>query len=166
MLFITLYAKALDYRSGHSILHDQAADNILRSLDIDPSKYKGYGHEIIVVRARQLDRWTTEFLRKAGLDQRSPPPPTCYDHCGRTIRISRGQAQLDFLSNGALSLGSWHCRQNSGRCCGYCTTGFKRVDLWHRTTVRLLKFTDGRTRQQADNSIGRNPVYLLPTSTP
>ncbi|MBN8852836.1 MAG: hypothetical protein BGO55_03675 [Sphingobacteriales bacterium 50-39] len=63
-LFITLYAKALDYRSGHSILHDRAADNILRSLDIDPSKYKGYGHEIIVVRARQLDRWTTEFLRK------------------------------------------------------------------------------------------------------
>ncbi|HEY8970816.1 MAG TPA: class I SAM-dependent methyltransferase [Puia sp.] len=63
-LFITLYAKALDYRSPHSILHDRAADEILRRLDLDPSKYKGFGPEIIVVRARQMDRWTTEFLRK------------------------------------------------------------------------------------------------------
>ena len=63
-LFITLYAKALDSRSPNSILHDRAADEILRRLDLDPSKYKGFGPEIIVVRARQMDRWTTEFLRK------------------------------------------------------------------------------------------------------
>ncbi|HVU54163.1 MAG TPA: class I SAM-dependent methyltransferase [Puia sp.] len=63
-LLITLYAKALDYRSGHSILHDKAADEILRNLNIDPAKYQGYGHEAIVVRARQFDIWVREFLSK------------------------------------------------------------------------------------------------------
>jgi O-methyltransferase involved in polyketide biosynthesis len=63
-LFITLYAKAQDFRSGHSILHDRAADEILRHLNIDPAKYQGFGHEIIVVRARQLDTWAREFLSK------------------------------------------------------------------------------------------------------
>jgi O-methyltransferase involved in polyketide biosynthesis len=63
-LFITLCAKAMDYRSPHSILHDKAADDLLRRLAIDPSKYQGFGHEIIVVRARQLDEWTVDFLQK------------------------------------------------------------------------------------------------------
>ena len=38
-LFITLCAKALDYRSKHSILKDRAADDLVRKVDLDLSKY-------------------------------------------------------------------------------------------------------------------------------
>ncbi len=62
-LLITLYAKALDSRSKHSILHDDKAYEIVKSLDYNFDSSRGFGNRnIIVVRAKQLDEWTKEFL--------------------------------------------------------------------------------------------------------
>jgi O-methyltransferase involved in polyketide biosynthesis len=63
-LFITLYAKALDYQSKRSILHDKKADEILRTVDPDLSKYKGFGNSVTVLRARHFDEWIREFTGK------------------------------------------------------------------------------------------------------
>ena len=52
-LLITLYAKALDYRSNRSILHDRAADELISSIDFDFGKFKSFvSDNVIVVRAR------------------------------------------------------------------------------------------------------------------
>jgi len=62
-LFITLYAKALDSRSKHPILNDKKADEIIRSIDFDFEHTAGFGNKgILVVRAKQYDEWTREFL--------------------------------------------------------------------------------------------------------
>jgi O-methyltransferase involved in polyketide biosynthesis len=62
-LFITLYAKALDSRSKRSILNDKKADEIVRSIDFDFEHTEGFGNKgILVVRAKQHDEWTREFL--------------------------------------------------------------------------------------------------------
>ena len=62
-LLITLYAKALDSQSKHSILHDDKAYEIVKSLDFNFDTAQGYGNKnIIVVRAKQFDEWTKEFL--------------------------------------------------------------------------------------------------------
>jgi O-methyltransferase involved in polyketide biosynthesis len=64
-LFITLYAKALDSRSKHSILNDKKADEIIRSIAFDFQRTEGFGNkDILVVRAKQYDEWTREFLNK------------------------------------------------------------------------------------------------------
>ena len=91
-LLIPLHAKAIDYRSRHSILHDAKADEILRSLDYDFSSFKDSGRAVLLaVRARQLDEWVREFLRSyptaivlnlgCGLDSRvlRIDPPTTVD---------------------------------------------------------------------------------------
>ena len=63
-LLITLYAKALDSRSKHSILNDKKADEIIRSIDFDFEHAAGFGNkEILVVRAKQFDDWVGEFLK-------------------------------------------------------------------------------------------------------
>ena len=56
-LFITLYAKALDYHAKHSILHDKMADEIVESIDADLSKYKGFGNRITRIRFQTLPRF-------------------------------------------------------------------------------------------------------------
>jgi O-methyltransferase involved in polyketide biosynthesis len=59
-----LYAKALDNRSSHPILHDEKADEIVSMIDYDFEKLKGFGNgNVMVVRAKQLDEWVKEFLR-------------------------------------------------------------------------------------------------------
>lgn len=88
-LFITLYAKALDNRSRYPILGDKTADEVVSSLAYDFHKLKGAGNDILsVLRAKQFDDWTREFLVKhpdatvlqlgCGLDTRvmrvNPPP--------------------------------------------------------------------------------------------
>ncbi len=88
-LVIPLYARALDYRSRHSILRDARADAIVRSLDYDFEKFRSRGGgRVLVARNRQLDEWVREFLRRyprgsvlqvgCGLDTRvdriAPPP--------------------------------------------------------------------------------------------
>ena len=82
-LFITLSAKALDYRSKHSILHDKEADDILKRISNDLTKYKGFGDKIMVVRAKQFDEWIKEFVRK------NNNAVVLYLGCGLDTRITR-----------------------------------------------------------------------------
>jgi O-methyltransferase involved in polyketide biosynthesis len=64
-LLITLHAKALDYRSKNSILHDEKAGEILELIDYDFEKFNGPDHDnLTVVRAKQFDAWLQEFLDK------------------------------------------------------------------------------------------------------
>ena len=63
-LFITLHAKASDYRSKKSILNDRKADEIVRSIDYDFDKVKAYGFgSVLAVRAKQMDEWIKDFLQ-------------------------------------------------------------------------------------------------------
>jgi O-methyltransferase involved in polyketide biosynthesis len=88
-LLITLYAKAMDFRSGNPILHDAMADELVGRIDYDFTKLNSWGNDnLIVVRARQYDDWIQEFIRGnpscvvlnlgCGLDTRvtriNPPP--------------------------------------------------------------------------------------------
>lgn len=89
-LLITLYARALESRSDHPILRDEAAENLIHRIDYDFQKFKITPDDRVTasVRGKQLDLWTAEFLtnhREAvvlhlgcGLDSRvfriDPPP--------------------------------------------------------------------------------------------
>ena len=81
-LFITLYAKALDYRSKHSLLHDKMADDIIKSMDADFSQYKSLMN-LTPVRARQYDDWVREFIVK------EPDGAIVYLGCGMDTRVYR-----------------------------------------------------------------------------
>lgn len=62
---IPLYAKALDFRSKRSILHDARADEIVRAIDYDFEAARSPGNRVILVaRARQFDEWVRAFLRQ------------------------------------------------------------------------------------------------------
>jgi O-methyltransferase involved in polyketide biosynthesis len=82
-LFITLCAKALDYRSKHSILKDKAADDLVRKVNLDVSKYQGFGNNIIVIRAKQFDEWINQFLAF------NKNAVVVYLGCGLDTRITR-----------------------------------------------------------------------------
>ena len=82
-LFITLYAKALDYRSKHSVLHDKAADDILRLVKYDFSKHSLVGNGIMVIRAGQFDEWIRAFIAK------NKNAVVVYLGCGLDTRIKR-----------------------------------------------------------------------------
>lgn len=60
----TLYSRALDSRSKNPILHDEAAEEIVRRLDYDFRKLRIQRDDVLntVIRAKQLDQWTTDFL--------------------------------------------------------------------------------------------------------
>jgi O-methyltransferase involved in polyketide biosynthesis len=89
-LLITLYAKAVDNRSAHPLLHDTKADQMVGMIDYDFSKMNSWGNDnLIVVRARQYDEWIRAFIGSnpgcavlnlgCGLDTRVTridPPPT------------------------------------------------------------------------------------------
>ncbi len=60
---IPLYAKALDYRSKHSILHDRRAEELVQSIDFDFERLRSPGNpRVLAVRAWQYDVWIREFL--------------------------------------------------------------------------------------------------------
>ncbi|APW61497.1 class I SAM-dependent methyltransferase [Paludisphaera borealis] len=63
-LLITLFAKAMDSRAADSILGDRWADEAVGRLDYDFAKLKIKRDETIgiAMRAKHLDRWTSEFL--------------------------------------------------------------------------------------------------------
>lgn len=83
-LLITLYAKALDSRSSHPILGDHKADEMVRSIDYDFERLRGFGTgNIMVVRARQLDEWVRQFLGSR------PDAVVLNLGCGLDTRISR-----------------------------------------------------------------------------
>jgi O-methyltransferase involved in polyketide biosynthesis len=88
-LFVTLYAKALDYRSPHPILNDEHAHQIVEQIDYDFERVTGFGDSVMMaIRARQYDEWLKGFLARhrdavvlnlgCGLDTRvsriDPPP--------------------------------------------------------------------------------------------
>ena len=82
-LFITLYAKAHDYRSKQPLLNDKWADEVLKTVNYDFSKAKGFGHSLTVVRARHFDEWTKEFI------QANNNAIVVYLGCGLDARIFR-----------------------------------------------------------------------------
>jgi O-methyltransferase involved in polyketide biosynthesis len=83
-LLITLYAKALDSRSKHSLLHDEKAYEIVKAIDYNFESTAGFGnHNIIVVRAKQIDEWLKEFLK-------THPDSTVVNlGCGLDTRVTR-----------------------------------------------------------------------------
>lgn len=82
-LLITLQAKALDNRSKNPILYDKKAEEMLQMIDYDFEKINGFGNEIMVIRAKQLDTWIHEFLKK------QPNATILNLGCGLDTRISR-----------------------------------------------------------------------------
>lgn len=83
-LLITLYAKALDSRSKHSILHDVKANEMVSMIDYDFEKLNSFGNgNVMVVRARQMDEWMREFLRS------NPNAVVLNLGCGLDTRVSR-----------------------------------------------------------------------------
>jgi O-methyltransferase involved in polyketide biosynthesis len=83
-LFITLYAKALDYRSKNPILSDKKADEILNMIDYDFEKFKSSSSDnLTVVRAKQLDEWVNAFLKT------NPNAVVLYLGCGLDTRVTR-----------------------------------------------------------------------------
>jgi O-methyltransferase involved in polyketide biosynthesis len=82
-LFITLYAKAMDYHSKRSILNDKTANEILANIDVDLTKYKSFGNNLAVIRAKQMDMWITDFIKS------NRAAVVLYLGCGLDTRISR-----------------------------------------------------------------------------
>ncbi|MGD0877020.1 MAG: class I SAM-dependent methyltransferase [Anaerolineales bacterium] len=60
----TLYCRVLDSRSKNPILNDKSAEEIVRHLDYDFQKLKIQRDDILntVIRAKQLDLWTNDYL--------------------------------------------------------------------------------------------------------
>src|SRR5262245_19800805 len=83
-LFISLYAKALDSRSKHPILHDTAANSLLNTIDYDFTKHKNFFNDnMTVVRAKQYDDWITEFIAA------NAEATILHLGCGLDTRVSR-----------------------------------------------------------------------------
>lgn len=81
----TLYGRALDYRSAHPILGDQAADDAVRRIDYDFTKI-GISPDravSVVLRAKPIDDWTAEHLRE------HPDAIVLHLGCGMDTRFQR-----------------------------------------------------------------------------
>lgn len=95
-LLYTLYFRALDARSSNPLVDDQWAPAILDRLEVGRLRLALHAGDryMVLLRARQLDRWTTEFLTEhpdatvlqlgCGLDSRAfrlelPPDVRWYD---------------------------------------------------------------------------------------
>ncbi|MFI0740749.1 class I SAM-dependent methyltransferase [Streptomyces sp. NPDC021100] len=84
-LLATLYARALDSRSRHSLLHDETALDTVRRLDYD---FRGMGTTSVdaagvALRAHCLDGWTAEYLA------RRPRATVLHLACGLDTRAHR-----------------------------------------------------------------------------
>jgi len=83
-LFIPLYRRAKDCQAKHSILRDTRALEIINTVDYDFSKIKeGSNANHTVIRAKQLDEWTNEFIAA------HPNAVVIYLGCGLDTRITR-----------------------------------------------------------------------------
>ena len=82
-LFIPLLRRAKDCQAKHSILHDTRALEIINAVDYDFSKIKGGNANPTVIRAKQLDEWTNEFIAA------HPNAVAVYLGCGLDTRITR-----------------------------------------------------------------------------
>src|SRR5215469_9526857 len=86
-LLATLYCKALDSRSKDSILSDKTAEDVVRRIDYDFRKLKIRKDDpaSVAIRAKYLDRWTTEFLTN------HPDATVLHLGCGLDSRVDRIQ---------------------------------------------------------------------------
>ncbi|ABO66630.1 MULTISPECIES: class I SAM-dependent methyltransferase [Geobacillus] len=83
-LLITLYAKALDYHSKHSILNDKKSAELVNAIDYDFEKLNRFPNgNLMVVRAKQFDTWLADFL------QIHPNATVLNLGCGLDTRVSR-----------------------------------------------------------------------------
>lgn len=83
-LLITLYVKALDNLSKHSILNDKKACELVDMIDYNFEKLNSSGNSnIMVVRAKQLDTWLERFLKIY------PNANVLNLGCGLDTRVSR-----------------------------------------------------------------------------
>ena len=82
-LFIPLLRRAKDSQSKHSVLRDTRALEIINAVDYDFSKIKGGGANHTVIRAKQLDEWTNEFIAA------HPNAVVVYLGCGLDTRVTR-----------------------------------------------------------------------------
>ena len=84
-LLWTLYARALDSRSKHPILHDQAAEEVVGRIDYDFRTLKIAPDDVIgfAVRTKHLDQWTRDFLAA------HPEATVLHLGCGLDSRVER-----------------------------------------------------------------------------
>ncbi|MGF7160951.1 O-methyltransferase involved in polyketide biosynthesis [Rhodoligotrophos appendicifer] len=84
-LLITLYAKALESRSNHSVLKDHYADEAVRRLDYDFAKLAmGASNNLgLALRAKWFDDRTADFIA------RNPKPIILNLGCGLDTRVLR-----------------------------------------------------------------------------
>lgn len=96
-MLVTLYHRAMDSRTKNSILHDSAADRAMHRIDYNGGlmvRMAGGDRYTVVLRAKQLDEWATDFLTRhpdatvlqlgCGLDSRAfrlevPPDVRWFD---------------------------------------------------------------------------------------
>ncbi len=84
-LLTTLYCRALDSRSKHPLLHDQASEEIVRCIDYDFRKLKIFRGDVIqfALRTIQLDQWTRDYLAA------HPDATVLHLGCGLDSRVER-----------------------------------------------------------------------------
>jgi len=82
-LFIPLQRRAKDCQSKYSVLHDTRALEIVNAVDYDFSKLEKSNAHHTIIRAKQLDEWTNEFIAT------HPNAVVAYLGCGLDTRITR-----------------------------------------------------------------------------
>jgi O-methyltransferase involved in polyketide biosynthesis len=84
-MLATLYGRAMDSRSPRSILHDRTADEAVRHIEYDFGRTGMTATTAagVALRARQLDRWTLEFLAA------HPQATVLHLACGLDTRVQR-----------------------------------------------------------------------------
>ncbi|KAK7753569.1 hypothetical protein SLS62_004427 [Diatrype stigma] len=88
-LLLTLHARVVDAQRPDPIVNDSRAAGILDKIEHDVSEIESEGspHWVILLRARQLDEWTAEFLAS------NPESTVLHLACGldsRCLRVKRG----------------------------------------------------------------------------
>jgi O-methyltransferase involved in polyketide biosynthesis len=65
-MLITLYARALESRRADGLIRDDKAVEIVRGIDYDWERLRLHGHDevAVILREREFDRFTTEFMQK------------------------------------------------------------------------------------------------------
>jgi O-methyltransferase involved in polyketide biosynthesis len=84
-LLATLYARVLDSRSRHPILHDKAAEEVFGRIDFDFRTLKIAPDDVVTnaLRTKHLDQWTADFLAS------HPAATVLHLGCGLDGRVER-----------------------------------------------------------------------------
>ncbi|ORY55855.1 tetracenomycin polyketide synthesis O-methyltransferase TcmP [Pseudomassariella vexata] len=95
-LMVPLLARLQDFQDPNSLLHDQWAGQILNSIDYDTTRTQSDAglSTSMLLRARLLDVWTTEFLDK------NPEATVLHLACGldsRHLRVNWGRPGVRWI---------------------------------------------------------------------